>query len=104
MSDVRNKILERHQKANWRCEYHGCNERATQIAHIVNKGKTGRRVIKKLWYELFGEELKGKRLDAVIHHDLNTAATCSKHNSYVLINIDKEDRIKELLCQIKEEI
>lgn len=107
MIDLQQKILERHRKAGNRCEYinvygERCNNPSVQIAHRVVKGKTGRRVVKKLWFELFGEQLKltSKKMDDIIHHKINTGASCIKHNDSFLVGIWRENKIKEMLKEI----
>jgi hypothetical protein len=99
---IRDKINERHAIAGWKCEHPECNKPSQEIAHRIPKGKTGRRVVKKLWYEMFGEDLplNGKKMDEIIHHKFNTAASCKKHNSYFVVNISNETAIFKILMDI----
>lgn len=105
MKTLEEKIEERHAEAGYICEYPGCNKRSEQIAHKINKGKTGRKAVKNLWFELFGEEIKTvKQMDSIIHHRHNTRATCIKHNSYVLVNISNRIGMIEILKMIRGEM
>lgn len=109
MKTLGEKIHERHAKAGHICEYvypdgRRCNKRSVQIAHRIPKGKTGRRAVQILWADLYKEKLNmfGERMDSIIHHDINTRATCIDHNSYVLINISNRVKMMEILGCIYE--
>ena len=106
MDEVQKKIMLKHLKAGNICEWKGCKNKSVQIAHRINKGKTGRRAVQIEWLDLFGEDVQlfSERMNDIIHHDFTTVATCIPHNSYVLINISKTLIIRILLKAIKEDL
>jgi hypothetical protein len=72
------------------CEFTGCHEHENlQLAHRIPKSKYNLRV--------YGAE--------VIHHPLNLAVTCPKHNDSVLINFASNPiKASLLICQIRNAI
>ena len=102
MRNLREKLDRRHALSGWTCER--CGADSTEIAHGISKGKHGRKSVRILWEILFGETLTESQLDNIIHHDLNTYASCHNCNDYFNMHISHSEEITNKLKEIYEAI
>ena len=87
--------------AGWRCQYPGCCEPCTELAHRIGQGDRNVMHVKRMLRERGHDKHVTQQAQAIIHHDLNLAASCRKHNSYFDISNRPED-VKELVDIIIE--
>ena len=94
------RINEIHEKYDFRCQYKGCDKRSEQIAHRVAKSESNKSMIKERLKHL-GLDNKIK-VDAVINHDFNVIASCSKHNDYFNIGFRPIETTRLITAIIKD--
>lgn len=89
MKDLRDIKIQIFSRDNWHCQYPGCDNPATCLAHRIAQSKAN---IRK-----YGKE--------IIHHPMNMISVCTdlRHNSYFNIGF-KRNRADELAIDIRNEI
>jgi hypothetical protein len=82
----------------YRCLYLGCTDNSghVEIAHGVGQGKRNVHMIRKLWYQMYGEIIANVDAEKIIHDDDNLFTSCQKHNSYFDYSFNRE-RVKAFL-------
>lgn len=104
MITIEEKLKKIYNRDNWQCQK--CGEPATEIAHRIAKGKVNRHYIYNFIFREYGDFLKEKQISEIIHHPLNTVASCRDCNSYFNIgNIDlpRDLLIRTIYDKIREE-
>lgn len=93
--------------AGWRCEYvhpdgTRCTDNCTELAHRIGKGEYNVIDVKEIWKRLYKLNWSLSEIRRyIIHNDLNTAASCRRHNSYFNIG-NNPGKVRELLNKIYE--
>ena len=100
--NVKDAIKACHARAGNICEHPDCSKPSVQVAHTVVKGLEGRRRVRIYWGSNYNEDLKiwGEKMSSIIHHKLNTHASCIKHNSYFLTLGNSKVFFEELMKAI----
>lgn len=98
---VRERVFKR---AHYMCEYEGCNERATEIAHKIANTKANVKWIKRILLE----EKKLEATDAYVKKKFidnanNLAASCKKHNDYFNCGFNNAEAYK-IIKKCKEDL
>ena len=96
---IRQKCEAIHERDLWRCQFHGCDNSSSEIAHRISKSKSNKRMIKDLIKEL-GLKLK---VDDIINHKFNLVASCKDHNDYFNIGF-RPVEVARLLKSIIEDL
>lgn len=67
--------------AHWQCQFPGCYRSAIEVAHCIAKTEANASMIRRMWRELFGEDITLAHVWAhVLNHRLNLRASCRVHN------------------------
>jgi len=79
-SDIRDEILSRNL---YMCEYQGCTNRATEVAHRIAKTKENIKMAQRIARDMFSKDLtKEEVVKNIIDNPINCAASCRMHNDY----------------------
>ncbi len=77
--DTRRQVLE---AAHYKCEWPRCYRSATEVAHRIAQTEANASMVRRMWRELFGEDVSLQWAWAhIIHNPRNLAASCQQHNS-----------------------
>ena len=66
-------LLDIYDRDNWTCQR--CNKPASQIAHLISKGKVNHKYVMRYVMENY-PEMTNIKSDDIIHHKLNMIAVC----------------------------
>ena len=95
-----------HQRAEYICQFEGCNKKSIMVSHRIKKGIQGRRSVKSYLREKYKFDIKvwSDLMGKIIHHRLNTVATCENfaHNSSFLVS--SKVKLYKLIDEIWESI
>jgi hypothetical protein len=77
---TRQKVFSR---ALYQCEHPDCHRPAIHLAHSIAQTKTtgikaNRRMVQKMWRELYGEDLSRAEIDEIIHWPEGLHAVCGR--------------------------
>lgn len=84
------------------CQYPGCAKAGysnIEMAHLVSKGLSNIKYVKRFWIEKFNIYLTNKNAGDILNHPLNLITSCRDHNSYHNIGNQPQKR-DELLYKI----
>lgn len=88
--DIRDTRLFVYNRDEYKCQHPNCEIRGfenLELAHRIGQGhKNG---IKKIILQIYGKHITKKELDKIIHHPLNFATSCKKHNSFFNIGFNE---------------
>lgn len=90
---TKDNINKRHGKSGYCCDK--CGKPSTEIAHGISKGEYGRKAIKLTWLKLFNYDLRPREIDEVVHHYLNTFASCKQCNDSFNLHISQTELVEE---------
>ena len=96
--ETRQRIIFRDDET---CQFEKCYGSGHYLAHRIAQTVANKKMIKRMFLEMFNCGLDKKGIDQVLHHDYNIALVCERQEHNSSFNIaNKPEKVKRLLSII----